>query len=303
MSRQNRNEVNYFASMTDMLVGFLFILIIMIAYFAFQIESEETVPQSKYDEKVKEVQKLERTIIDLRAEIGALKDEIERLRARLRNVETVNPLEKYLADGKSIQEQVVREIVYELKALDIDAEIGKTANVVTISGSNLFASGESSLESLDGAVERVNAIADVLTEKLKCFSLGSGLSDRQYLRKTCNPDLIFVEAVYVEGHTDNIQIVGRLSDGSTNNLELSSKRATNTYQQIVAQRPELKKFQNPGKQQALSVAAYGEQRPMADNTTKSGRAKNRRIDIRFDMYVPFDQEQLKKFKGGFGGSG
>ena len=68
-----------------------------------------------------------------------------------------------------------------------------------------------------------------------------------------------MEAVYVEGHTDNIQIVGRLSDGSTNNLELSSKRATNTYQQIVAQRPELKTFQNPEKQQALSVAAYGEQ--------------------------------------------
>ena len=34
---------NYFASMTDLMVGVLFVFVLMIAYFAFQISQEDAV--------------------------------------------------------------------------------------------------------------------------------------------------------------------------------------------------------------------------------------------------------------------
>jgi len=112
-----------------------------------------------------------------------------------------------------------------------------------------------------------------------------------------NPDSIYLESVYIEGHTDN-QGVGQgltLPDGSKNNLELSSKRATNTYTEMVLKNPVLESYKSPEKEQVLSVAAYGEQRPLASNDSESGRAANRRIDIRFVMWVPKSKEELSKF--------
>ena len=40
MKKKQDGSANYFASMTDMMVGILFIFIIMIAYFAFQIKED-----------------------------------------------------------------------------------------------------------------------------------------------------------------------------------------------------------------------------------------------------------------------
>ena len=51
---QKESSGDYFASMTDLLVGVLFILIIMVAYLAFQINTEDRVPKIKFDAVKKE---------------------------------------------------------------------------------------------------------------------------------------------------------------------------------------------------------------------------------------------------------
>ncbi|HPC75031.1 MAG TPA: OmpA family protein, partial [Syntrophales bacterium] len=76
--------------------------------------------------------------------------------------------------------------------------------------------------------------------------------------------------IRVEGHTDNVQIAGSLARIYPTNWELSAARAINVTRFL----------QDRGIDPAqLSAVAYGEFKPVADNGTKEGRAKNRRIEI------------------------
>jgi outer membrane protein OmpA-like peptidoglycan-associated protein len=69
--------------------------------------------------------------------------------------------------------------------------------------------------------------------------------------------------VVVEGHTDNIGT-------EAYNKDLSTRRAKNVRDFLVAQSiPDTR----------LSSVGYGFKRPIATNSTKEGRAKNRRVDL------------------------
>jgi len=70
--------------------------------------------------------------------------------------------------------------------------------------------------------------------------------------------------VLVEGHTDNV-------GGEEYNQKLSEKRASNVMEFLV----------NPGGIPAarLTSAGHGYGKPIADNATKEGRQKNRRVDL------------------------
>lgn len=77
------------------------------------------------------------------------------------------------------------------------------------------------------------------------------------------------ERVVVSGHTDNVPIN---SSQFPSNWELSSARALNFMKAILASNTSL----NP---QRFSAIGYSEYRPIADNATEEGRAKNRRVEI------------------------
>ena len=288
MSRRptREHQSNYFASFTDMLVGVLFVLILMVAFLAFQTGTEKTVPFSLFEAVQRELEQVKAENAELKAELAKMK--------------LVKPLESYIADGQKARDDIVREVVEELRALQIDAQVGRSSNVVTISGRNLFGSGRSDLDSVTGAQERVERLAGVLTEKIRCYAFAETLTTaKKRVVKECNPDLLFVEAVFVEGHTDNAPVTANLGDGIDSNLKLSARRATNTYQAMVDAVPDLTLFKNPDGLQALSVAAYGEQRPWVENIDRAAREQNRRIDIRFDMYTPKDQSALDELKARF----
>lgn len=74
--------------------------------------------------------------------------------------------------------------------------------------------------------------------------------------------------VRVEGHTDNLPI--STSDYHSN-WQLSSVRASNVVEFLISYGSI-----SPSR---LSAVGYGEYRPVADNATEEGRAKNRRVDI------------------------
>lgn len=78
------------------------------------------------------------------------------------------------------------------------------------------------------------------------------------------------KAIRIEGHTDNVKIGGALAKKYPSNWELSAARALNVARYL----------QKQGIDPALLAAvAYGEYKPIADNGTPEGRAKNRRIAI------------------------
>jgi outer membrane protein OmpA-like peptidoglycan-associated protein len=74
-----------------------------------------------------------------------------------------------------------------------------------------------------------------------------------------NPDLI----IGVEGHTDNVGT-------PASNKTLSESRAKSVVSAIVAQGVTVDR---------LFPAGFGQDRPVADNNTEEGRAKNRRVEL------------------------
>lgn len=96
-----------------------------------------------------------------------------------------------------------------------------------------------------------------------------------------------VETVFIEGHTDNVPI----SNGEfPSNWELSTKRAINTWLLMGSVSPNLQQIKNKRTQLIFSCSGYADTRPIADNNTEDGRRKNRRIDVRFSMSPPVDED-------------
>jgi outer membrane protein OmpA-like peptidoglycan-associated protein len=74
-----------------------------------------------------------------------------------------------------------------------------------------------------------------------------------------NPDL----KIGVEGHTDNVGT-------PPSNKTLSEARAKSVVLAIVAQGVPADR---------ISPAGFGQDKPIADNNTEEGRAKNRRVEL------------------------
>jgi len=74
-----------------------------------------------------------------------------------------------------------------------------------------------------------------------------------------NPEL----KIGVEGHTDSV-------GSPQSNKKLSDDRANAVVKEIVAQGIDASR---------LSAVGYGQERPIADNKTEEGRAKNRRVEL------------------------
>ncbi len=87
--------------------------------------------------------------------------------------------------------------------------------------------------------------------------------------------------MHVEGHTDNLPI-------STNqypsNWELSTARASSVIRLFI---------ENGVDANRLTALGYGENRPVALNTTLEGRARNRRVTI---MIMSLEPEQITELK-------
>jgi chemotaxis protein MotB len=77
--------------------------------------------------------------------------------------------------------------------------------------------------------------------------------------------------VQVAGHTDTVPIRNRTADGFTDNWSLSVGRATAAVRYLVE-----KAGVDPHR---VAAVGFGEHRPIAENTTPEGRARNRRIAV------------------------
>lgn len=78
-----------------------------------------------------------------------------------------------------------------------------------------------------------------------------------------------VNSVIIEGHTDD-------TGDAAFNQDLSEKRAEAVKAEIVAN------MDNPENENKITTVGYGESKPIADNSTREGRAKNRRVEIKID---------------------
>ena len=136
-------------------------------------------------------------------------------------------------------ERLIREQLGGTEGVELAIE-GDRGLIVRMKDSVLFDSGQAELK------PAAMAVLDKLAETVK------GLPNQ----------------IRIEGHTDDRPIHTALYPS---NWELSTARATNVIRYLIE-----RCGMSPKR---LSAAGYGEYRPVADNSTETGRARNRRVDI------------------------
>src|SRR3989441_3774435 len=184
---------------------------------------------------------LGKSIVDLRQRVGTLEEDKTRLTQEL-------------TDANKAREEKVREVssTYDQLVAKMKGEIDK---------------GQVTISELKGKLT-VNMVEAILFDSGKAEVKQEGLvvlGKVIEILKTVND-----KSIRIEGHTDNKPIVGPLTQRYPTNWELSAARAINVARYVQKQGIE------PAK---LSAAAFGEFKPVADNATPEGRAKNRRIEI------------------------
>lgn len=336
--RHEEEEESAFVSMTDMTVGFLFIMMILLAFFASQMRDTDAVSKIEYDrvteerddwralaetraEQISELEallaqlRLERA--DLQARVAALEAErntlkadlasaeqeitlleariedllaqLEQIEARIQELERqlaelkeIDPLEAYLAQVAQVRRQVLARLRDAIRAdfPDLQVELSEEGDALRFQGEGLFATNSPSLTKEKRDI--VARLAQRLDEVLPCFSLGP-VSE---FDMSCNPGFVMIEAVQIEGHTDD-----RGPDRVNRNL--SAARANNTFFAMTEAAEGVMRHLNLKLQPVLSVAAYGPDRWVASNDTPEGRATNRRIDLRFIMVTPQDTRGIE----------
>lgn len=351
----DEEEESAFVSMTDMTISFLFIVMILLAFFASQFNPNDVVPKVRYDRAMAErdkaeaeraalaelVEKLRRALAEaLRANDRAeeqlaraekarqelartsdakdvlirameaqiseamskiesqtlaltaavererfLRREIDRLRAEIERLSAPDPLESYitlsLLERRHLLERLRADILRDFP--DIGVEISEQSDALRFQGDGLFRSGSATLR--PDRLQFVRSVAERLQSVLPCYTLGP----QAHWEAACNASHAVIEAVQIEGHTD-------ADGGDLTNLQLSTARANATFATMIAAAPDLTGFLNLKVQPVLSVAGYGEMRPVALNDTPQHKASNRRIDLRIIMYVPNTVAEIEQIR-------
>ena len=279
----DESEESFFVSMTDIMVGLLFIFIILVVYFVLQVRIETQ--KVRYYEDEYGPEQSQRSQLD-----------IYRI--------AVSKQQSLILEGL--------QSFFKKEGFD-NVTIDRNNGVLRFPDGVLFGSGEYDFEDGTKTASAVKTLANAFAEVLPCSVLDAK-GNRFQSKAECrlghtsfpNPNNAFVESIYIEGHTDSIPIglMGLRGDAKlSTNLKLSTRRATNTYEKVINQRPEIQGFhglssvsnqENGAKvEPALAVSGYGEQRPIADNTDSEGRSATRRIDVRIVMYRPYNFEDLE----------
>jgi outer membrane protein OmpA-like peptidoglycan-associated protein len=280
--QREEEEESVFVSMTDMTVSFLFIIMILLAFFASQFNPKESVPKAHYDHVVQERDDLTIQLSAAKAKIAALEADIKRLLAKLQEKD---PLEEYLTKTSNERRQILQRLRDQLKVdfPDLQVVISEENDALRFQGDGLFQSAQSVLRPERKAI--VESIADRLEAILPCYTLGS----KSTWSDGCNSGAAIIEAVQIEGHTDS-------TGDDISNLRLSTERANSTFIAMIGREPGLVAHLNFRGQPVLSVAGYGKMRPIAGNDTPAGRATNRRIDLRIIMYTPSRSNEIDNIR-------
>lgn len=271
VSRKRSNdeeEESVFVSMTDMTVSFLFIVMVLLAFFASRYNDKNTVPRDEYEQAV---QARDKTIEDLRTEVALLKQ--------------VDPLEQYMSQAAAARLDLLYQIRNNLKRSfpELPVDVIPEEGTLRFQGEGLFISNSFTLS--DDKRKIVETLAKTLNSLLPCYTF----SQNEGWNKVCNPSFAIIEAVQIEGHTDS-------KGEDVYNLNLSTNRAITTFTTMLSAAPNLVAHFNMRKQPVLSVAGYGKMRPVKPNVTPQNMAMNRRIDLRIIMHTPANAAEIEDIR-------
>lgn len=270
-------------------------VIVMIAFLTGCVSS------GTYEAKKLQAEGLEQNLRDqqaayqrLTAENTALQDQLKLLKGDLATVggerdtlaKAKKGLEESLKSTSDAKNQKIGDLSQKVGQLESEnarlkdevAQIQKQKELEVQKTSKTY---ENLLDSMKGEISKGQVTISELKGKLTVNLVDSVLFDSG--KAEVKPEGLMVlqkvidilkglkdKAIRIEGHTDNVPIVGALTRRYPTNWELSAARAINVARYLQQQGidPTL-----------LAAVAYGEFKPVAANDSDEGRAKNRRIEI------------------------
>ncbi|HEY4743996.1 MAG TPA: OmpA family protein [Desulfuromonadaceae bacterium] len=143
-------------------------------------------------------------------------------------------------DFRQIKSAIEAYLIKQGAQDKVALSITRRGLIVSLKETGFFDSGQAQLK--QSAYDLINTIAEAMTQ--------------------------YNNPLRVEGHTDNIPIS---TSQFPSNWELSTLRATNVLRYLL-------KYYDT-EPEKISATGFGEFRPLADNATPEGRAKNRRVDL------------------------
>lgn len=280
----------YFASVSDLMVGVLFVFLLMLTVFALNFrdaEEEQTVERERYERLLREVEQA-RVEVRRQQEIARREADNARLQQELaarkeaENLELRALLERAVAQLERDVESRQRQRIDMLQALDktllergVRVSIDTQSGVLRLSGDLLFETGAQTYR--PAAAQTVRQLAEVLGDVLPCYADGSPTV-------ACPTPTPILETVLIEGHTDRQPYRGlSVAASQARNDALSTERALTVFQTLRATEPQLETIRNADGLPLVGVSGYGERRPLPDalDETAQDYERNRRIDVRF----------------------
>jgi outer membrane protein OmpA-like peptidoglycan-associated protein len=190
--------------------------------------------------------------------------------------------EKVDSQGRTIEETQERVRKAEGRIGEVDQKAGaaaqsaQQANDAAATANNAANSAKSAADTVNGRVDSMDknnrrlVYEVVLSEDSGNFKFGKSMLpdeakaqiDQMVSQLKTDPKNIYIE---IEGHTDNV------GDKVTNE-RLGLARAESVKRYLYEQ------YQIP--LHKINVISYGEEKPVAPNKTKEGRAQNRRVVIK-----------------------
>jgi chemotaxis protein MotB len=199
-----------------------------------------------------------------------------------------------LTGANQARKALLVELRDRLLRENLIVEIDDVTGVLRLPDAVLFASGNSDLS--DSGVRAVTKVANVLADVMPCYT-----EDHPRLKcRLAAKSPYRIDALFIEGHTDKQRL---LRGGRDTNIDLSTRRAINTYLALIEKQPDLDELQTQYRGLAsksdlpvpiLSISGYGPKRPIPGYATfsETDLKKNRRIDLRFLMATP-DPERAR----------
>lgn len=273
----------YFASISDLMVGILFVFLLMLAVFAISYADED---------KDKEIARLTKLVEDLTAErdrlrellrtkdieidglkkqVVLLTDERDRLKAGITDlVRQLEGVRLGLRGEQGRLEGVRRDLLLSLQqameARGIKVEVDTGQGILRLSSDGLFLLNEDKFT--PRGRENAEALLEEAARRLPCYAVSSTAT------VTCDRQQPIFETVLIEGHTDTSPTAR-----PGGNWTLSTDRARAFLELMAGAIGSLRELRNGDDQLLLGLAGYGDSRPRPGIAGTDER--NRRIEIRF----------------------
>jgi chemotaxis protein MotB len=284
---------SYFASISDLMVGILFVFLLMLTIFALNYrdaEQDQLIERQKYEQlrvqleqQQRETERQKAEAERQRREAQAEQEKNRQLRVLLRDA--LDRLEYDIQQREQARQTLLTKLAEQLRARGVQVVVDQHSGVLRLSGDLLFATGSAALS--PEAAKTVGILADVMMRILPCYA-GSPPS-------TGCPDdsMPVLETVLIEGHTDHRPFMETFR--YRDNEQLSTERALAVFSELRRAQPGLDAVRNSDGLQLLGASGYGDRRPLPDaqGNSEEDFHRNRRIDIRFVLTSRTSEEMQR----------